>query len=225
MKLVPNAARVLQLFLLCLSMAFVIITWLELSHDNSLQSVSPVPQAGAGDTKMTQHNKASDLPPLSDFASIIERPLFMSNRRPETKDDGLSATAGPVSPASGPTRSGNLALSGIVLTGDKAIALVTGTDHKIHRLEVGESIDDWSVKAIRNKEIVLTRGNETRNLELKVEKSPAPGSNPQRRRITTPRTLSTRQAAGTKNTEQVVTPSPPVRQRTSGAENEVRDKE
>lgn len=223
MKLLPASARYLQLILLSLSTAFVISTWLEIKHDNSLQSVTPALQSGADDMSTARHNKVAVLPPISNFASITERPLFMSNRRPESRDDGLTVAAEPASPVSGQVSSGDLVLTGIVLTDDKKIALVQGTDRKTHRLEVGESIDSWSIKAIRNKDIVLTRGNETRDLELQVKNSPPPGSIPQRRRTPPPRTLSTTQTAGKKNTETGAKSQAPERRPVSGTEKADRD--
>ena len=185
MKLTSTAARYLQLTMLCLSIAFIISTWLQLKHDSSLSFSTSALQTDTGDAGIAKTIKPFDLPPISDFTSIIERPLFEADRRPESIDGGGQNEI--VTPQSAPGNgdAGNMILSAIVLADDKAIALVqTKTDHKIHRLETGETIGGWTIKKIKNKEIILSKGNETRNLELLVMKSPAAGSIPQRQRRT-----------------------------------------
>ena len=68
---------------------------------------------------------------------------------------------------------GELLLSGIIITSDEKIALIqNGTDKKIYRMGIGEIIDGWSLEEIHEKEILLTRGNESKKLKLLVKKSP-----------------------------------------------------
>lgn len=217
MKLLPATARYLQLCLLCLSTVFIISIWLELNHDRSLQSITVASHESSGDADIKQDTNSPDLPPLSDFISIIERPLFTSNRRPVSEDYRSTAAAGQISPESGPSR--DFVLSGIVLTDDRTIALVQTSDHKLHRLEVGDNIGNWLVKEIRNKEIVLTSSHETRNLRLQVSKSPAPDSFLQRRRTTPVRVLSTRETSRVDNAEQNVKSAAAQRQPSSSTAN------
>ena len=224
MRLLPAATRYLQLCLLCLSMVFIIGTWLELNRDYTLQPASPGSQPDANTRTLTQEDKSTDLPPVTDFASIVERPLFMGDRRPASDDNGETVEAGPVLPVPGTGLSTDLVLSAIVLDGDKAIALIqSGTDRKVHRLETGDTIDGWAVKEIHDRKIALVRGSETRDLELQVKKSPAAGKTPQRRQRIQPlannRSLSGRQADRVENNGQPATPTPPVRREPAGAQD------
>lgn len=217
MKLHPSAASYLQIFLLCLSAVFVVSTWLEFSRDYSLQNRSRAVQAGPDMPAVTQESGSTELPPITEFTSIIERPLFMSDRRPARVNDGDTGESEPIQVTPGPGNNVDLLLSAIVLDKEEAIALVaTGSDHKIHRLVSGDSIAGWTVAEIKEREIVLTRGNETRNLELKVKKSPATSRIPQRRRRTTAtsansRVLSGSQTGQEENSRQSTTTTPTIR--------------
>jgi len=224
MKLLPATHRYIQLGLLCLSTVFVFSIWLEFNHDYAPQPDATGLQSGPDNTSMNQDYKARDLPPLSDFASIIERPLFTPDRRPAGNNMIGTIEVEPSQQTPGSLMSGDLLLSAVVVDTDKAIALIqSAADHKIHRLETGESIDGWTVREIRDREVVLARGNETRNLELQVKKSPATGSTLQRRRrsatATNTRPVPVRQAAQGIATGTTTSPAPQVN-RTQNAEQE-----
>lgn len=187
MKLLPSAARYLQIFLIGLCVVFIISTWLEINHDNTLQANAARTKASSDGSAMVRDNGPKGLPPITHFKSIIERPLFTSDRRRaniESRGIGEIKSVPPVTPGSRVHK--DLLLLGIVLDKDEAIALVqSGSDHKIHRLETGDSIADWTVKEIKKREIVLSRGQEIRSLGLQVGKSPATSTFQYRRGRTT----------------------------------------
>lgn len=183
MKIVPKIAKYIQLFLLCLSVVFVITIWLELNRGYSLHDTSATTSNSNADLDTIQDSQLPTLAPITEFASIIERPLFMSDRRPYVPGDEEIEAPQPRQAARGPQiKPKELLLSAVIITGDKRIALVqTGNDKKLHRLGPGENIDGWTITEIRNKEISLTKDSETKSLELLVKSSPAKRSTQARR--------------------------------------------
>lgn len=96
------------------------------------------------------------LPPLNkeDYASVIDRPLFLSSRRPlegEVPVDlaGLEAPT-PETPLN------NFDLSAVIITPAGAIAWVTTpSEPKPQKVQVGDELEGWKVKNISNDEIEM----------------------------------------------------------------------
>jgi hypothetical protein len=125
-------------------------------------------------------------PPESRFAVIALRPLFAPNRRPPEQ---------PVTPApvSKPNELPAVILTGIVRAGDDSLVIVEavragGQSEPALTLRVGDSLGGWVVKSIGVDRVVLTQGDELRELELKEDASrrrPLPPRND--RKKTSPR--------------------------------------
>ena len=96
--------------------------------------------------------------------------------------------------------------------------------NKVYKLGVGENIDGWTVRDIQSKAVALSRGTESRNLELMVKTSPATDSVPARRqRAPRPQNLSNApgvqpQTIETRGVEQAGVSEPPERAAMRGPE-------
>jgi hypothetical protein len=212
MRLVPKTARYLQSFLLGLSAILAVYLLVALNRDYVLQGDADEPAASVGIAETTA-NQPSDLPPIEEFAAIVERPLFMMDRKPYVP--GIAETEQPQTPVNQNSLSNEqYLLSAIIISEDKRLALLTKqSDSKLYKLGVGESIDGWTIQDIQTREVSLNRGTESRKLELMVNTSPV-AATPQVRQRRMLRQATAMQPAPTDQTEmeaQTAEPNPPVR--------------
>lgn len=89
---------------------------------------------------------------LERLSATVDRPLFSRTRRP---------TPGPVAqapePAAPPAPPPVLVLSGIVMDGKSARAVVqVGAEKRILRAEIGDNIGGWTVSQIEGRKLVLS---------------------------------------------------------------------
>jgi hypothetical protein len=99
------------------------------------------------------------LPPLTNFAATVERPLFSPSRRP-------AASA----PAAAPGTESRYRLLGIVASGTKKTAFVADNARRAE-LGVGDTLDGWTVKEIRQDRVTLA--SPTGEMVLKLKTAPA----------------------------------------------------
>jgi hypothetical protein len=122
------------------------------------------------------------LPPLSQFQAIIERPLFLQNRRPI-----LSATTETSPIASKETRLNQYSLTAVVIVPDKRLALLRSTtDKKIHKIEEGQDLQGWKLKEIKDDSALFQQVNESQELRLQRKTPPQFAFNRQRSIATPP---------------------------------------
>jgi hypothetical protein len=116
------------------------------------------------------------LPPLERYGEIIERPLFMPNRKPQKPDEQ------PQMEANGPVNPLQARLLGTIITPQKRQALIEDMlAGKILHLEQGMPIQDWQVKEIQPDRVVLARQGQSQPQELLLRtynepQAVAPGS-------------------------------------------------
>lgn len=99
--------------------------------------------------------------PLTDYRNIIERPLFLADRRPpeETPEET------PVSET--PAGDGDLVLLGVVLTPDANMALLQVDQRgQVARLRVGEKVNGWELQSIQPNQVNLNNGEKELDLPL-----------------------------------------------------------
>jgi len=181
MKMSRTSGKYIQTLLLCLCIFFAWALWMELSRDYSLprlEQMTDKPEASISST-----DQGLVLPSLSDYAAIIERPLFVENRQPYVEDETVVETKNPVKNARDRRKiKDNFLLSAVIITNEKRIALIqSGRGRKIQKVYLGEAIDDWTLTDVQTGEISLSKGNEVKKLELLVKSSPkllapAPGT-------------------------------------------------
>jgi hypothetical protein len=118
-------------------------------------------------------NKATSgiphLPSVEELSATVERPLFMTNRRPPAAPPPV-ATAD-ASPVDVPSEEAPADLTGIVSGPERTYAILTNKATKeIVHLRQGEKIDEWSIQEIGARYVVLRRGPGSLRLELFAEK-------------------------------------------------------
>ncbi|MCP5305417.1 MAG: hypothetical protein H6953_08215 [Chromatiaceae bacterium] len=130
--------------------------------------------------------KGTTLGALEDYAVIIERPLFSSDRRPaeqEASGDVKLISAGRP----------QILLSGVVAVQGDYQALVTPGSSEAIKVSVGDDIEGWQVAEILPDSLVLTRDSRREVFELRV--APAPNAVPEgalRKRLAPKRTIPRR---------------------------------
>ena len=119
-----------------------------------------------------QYNSTGPLLPAEIFSEIVERPLFMENRRPHVA---------PVSTVPGEQKRPHqtepdiltlISLSAIVITKEKRIALIEDNrTRKLQQLRQGETFNGWTLTDVGTNSIAMQNGPDTRQIELIVKPS------------------------------------------------------
>ena len=181
MKMSRTSGKYIKTLLLCLCIFFAWALWMELSRDYSLPRLEQMTDKPEASISSTDQDLV--LPLLSDYAAIIERPLFIANRQPYVEDETDVETKKPVKNARDRRKiKDNFLLSAVIITNEKRIALIrSGRGRKIQKVYLGEAIDDWTLTDVQTGEISLSKGNEVKKLALLVKSSPklialAPGT-------------------------------------------------
>ncbi len=105
-----------------------------------------------------------ELPPIEQFAAIVERPIFTATRR--------TARAQPVA-RSAPAASGGLILGryqviGVVVApGNRLVLLKRLGGAETIRLKEGEEIDGWTLVDVTRNEVVLESGGRREKIEIR----------------------------------------------------------
>ena len=127
-------------------------------------------EPAAGDAQQTQDEAPSaddllaPLPPKEDYASVMERPLFLPDRRPppedpEQDDETLPETL---------TELDGMDLTAVVITPSTVSAWVRRPNQReTQRLRLGDDFEGWTVKTIEPDRLVLERQGETDQLILR----------------------------------------------------------
>jgi hypothetical protein len=127
----------------------------------------PVPQpAAAGDGGQAADPLdpfALEPPPKSEYASVVERPLFLPERRPPPDEPEEEPVAEePMTELDG------VDLTAVVITPAVVSAWVSGPQSKeVKRLRLGDDYLGWTVKTIEPARLVLERQGETDELPLR----------------------------------------------------------
>ncbi len=109
-------------------------------------------------------------PPFEDFSAMIQRPLFLSTRRP------ASVIKPPPTRRIIPKRKVevktiNLLLSGVIHDGEEYIALVRkGKKGEMVQLKKNKMIDGWRLLEIKPEEITLNKGANFTTVRLRDNK-------------------------------------------------------
>lgn len=125
-------------------------------------AVDAMPAPADGEATMPEFADVSLSPPaLSALSDMIERPLFLSDRRmPEPE-----AAAPPPPPT--PLR---LKLVGVALSGGARVALLRNlANNQLIHLGEGETHDGWSLDALGAQSASFSRGPQVAELPLELE--------------------------------------------------------
>ena len=154
-------AALLALCLLC-----VVATAVEIGRPYKLQTAADADKAAPQAEPVAPDHPPADrrLPPLAEYGAILERPLFLPDRRPYIAPEPVVATP---AAAARTTSAIRFLLSAVIITPDKRIALIQPEQNgKPRRLARGDEHDGWRLIAIEPRRISLRQGDEIRQLRL-----------------------------------------------------------
>jgi hypothetical protein len=101
--------------------------------------------------------------PISNYAEIMQRPLFAEGRVPPEKPDNSGTTRAPRSPL-------KLKLEGVAITPDSKTAVIQDlTTKELLRLREGMSHKDWKVVSVSNENVVIKQGKQEVKLTLEID--------------------------------------------------------
>jgi hypothetical protein len=103
---------------------------------------------------------------LDDYAAIIERPLFHSDRAPSSEVQVLDAPAADLVTDAGAARLDGLRLAAVFRGAERRTALVELPDGKSLTVREGDRIYGWQVVEIRDEQLVLGNRGQQRTLEV-----------------------------------------------------------
>lgn len=116
------------------------------------------------------------MPPAATYGDVLVRPLFNESRQPEALPDAsATAAAQPASPL-------NVSLSGIIITPEARIALVTNnTNQQTERVRVGQPLGGdqsaWTLLELKPRAAVFDGGSLGRQeIELATDTAGAPAA-------------------------------------------------
>ncbi len=111
------------------------------------------------------------------YAEVIERPLFLPDRRPPEEDAGQDQALTEVESAS----LDGLDLTAVIMTPDETVAWVLDQAKQgLVKLRTGEDVAGWKVQEIRKDRLLLERQGETNTLLLRIYSAPSIPPRPQR---------------------------------------------
>lgn len=109
---------------------------------------------------------------LDKYNEIIRRPLFLDTRRPPEDPPEDPPEPSPEPPSADET----FTLLGVVLTPEATMALLQDDKSgEIARVQVGEQVNGWHLKAVQANSVSLSKGDQAVDLPLVRDRSqPAP---------------------------------------------------
>ena len=161
--------RFLIALLLALNAALGLgLAWLWLDTDGQLRDVSwhaPAPHK-VDFLAMVPDLAAPASADVSQFLSILERPIFALTRRP------LPPPAPPPPPPP-PDPLADLQIYGLV-TGDKLGGILAKVEGKTKILRLNQAIGVWTLKTISDREVVFANGTQSRTFALRSARLTGP---------------------------------------------------
>ena len=143
-----------------------------LRHTNWTEPAPKSPSLDDATKSLLQINPAVN----AAFPQVLERPVFVAERRPELPKPPTDAqAAAPV-----PIALDEVVLTGIV-TGPKLTALLARVEGAPRMLKVGDHVGEWSLDRIRGRVASFSHAGQTRELTLKpsyIGDAAAPGAAP-----------------------------------------------
>ena len=114
----------------------------------------------------------SDIPFIEAFAEIVERPLFMENRRPYSAPAPIVINEPEPQLPVEPDITEQIILRATIIIGEKRIALIQElANGKQLRLSQGEQFNGWTLAGVETNAISMKKGDEVKQIELKKGQS------------------------------------------------------
>ena len=163
----PAAGRraLTWLLVLACSLLTVKIHQLATEPERSAIALSPAHSDTASPPPVTQDDGLT-IPPLTEMAETLNRPLFRPDRRPaQPAEEPLDQPAEP-SPQPASRRS-TATLLGTIVSPSQRLALIRPSGQKAPTWVLeGDTIDDWRIVAIETDSLALAQGDEVDRLTL-----------------------------------------------------------
>lgn len=155
-----QVAITVLLAIFCLAMTGVLVLeWLNPpSRDKSFGVTPQQPQEPLLDIDASA---ALEVPPLGHYSEIVERPLFLSSRRPVEEGSETVVEEEIIE------EDLNLTLLGVLLTPERTMALLRmDDDGSMARLVLGETLEGWEFTSARPTSITLRKSDLVIDLPL-----------------------------------------------------------
>ena len=168
MKALPRLTA--GLIALCALLAAALaLLWLLPNGQGRLRHawVAPSAQAPALDSLAVPLPSPAPLP-LASYAVTLQRPLFTESRRP-LPAAGVNAAA--QAPAA-PDELEKSQLLGLI-SGPSFVGIMARIDGQVRTVRRGDNIGPWTLRAIRDREVVFTQGDHERVLKLEYARGGA----------------------------------------------------
>jgi hypothetical protein len=171
----PGSKREQVLTLLLAAVAAVLAAllaaeWSLLNRDGSSSARPSAPRA-TGTMDRPADGEDFALPALEAYPEMVQRPLFMENRRP-----GVDVPEAPPPPP--PATPMTLKLMGVVQTPSGKTALFVDAKGKYQRRKPGDTLDGWVLVELTPDRATLQQGDRREQLTL-LKKRPKPPPNVQ----------------------------------------------
>lgn len=153
-----QTAITVLLAMFCLAMAVVLaLEWLNPpSRDKNFGVTPPPSQEPVLDIDASA---ILEVPLLSRYSEIVERPLFLSSRRPSEEPEVIEPEIAQEEP--------QFTLLGVLLTPERVTALLKlGENGNIVRLALGETVKGWKLTTARANGITLRKSESVMDLPL-----------------------------------------------------------
>ncbi len=113
-----------------------------------------------------------DIPPIETFVEIIERPLFMQDRRPYVAPAPVVIREPEPQAPAAPDITEQISLRATIIIGEKRIALIQELANGSQlRLNQGEAYNGWTLTGVETGEISMKKGEEVKQIQLKKGQS------------------------------------------------------
>lgn len=146
---------------LCLGLgALLVAEWTFWPSEPELGAARPSPVTAQ--RPQTAETSRFQMPPLTAFSEIGDRPLFLRSRRPPTET--AAAGAGPANASAANTP---FVLSGVVVVGGQrsAILLQSESGRTVSALE-GAVVEGWRLESVEPETVVMRNGSTVAELTL-----------------------------------------------------------
>lgn len=142
--------------------------WLdEQGQPRDLRWTPPAPLVPDTQAHELAHSVGS-APDMVAFAQVLERPLFSPTRRPPPPPK-------PPDPPPPPDPLANVHIYGIFVGEDEGTGgMLLSMGGKVRRVTTADDVSGWKIKALKEREVTLARGDETRVLRLVQARPAAP---------------------------------------------------
>ncbi len=162
----------LGLLLICLSLGWLLSErWRQAGR--AFQLPAPASAVAQSRAAKERENSPADpyAPTLASYQEIIQRPLFIPERRRASQKSGQSSLpSNQLQPAS-PQAPTDLRLSGVIINAEQKMALLSVPGGKTERLTIGESFQGWLVVAIQARNIMVDKNGAQYQIPLQIPRS------------------------------------------------------